>query len=220
MSAWAAKWLISCRLTAKMTACTLVAGRKHQQWHQVVKRQTRFPRVKSQSQECDYNSDESLMKQWACLLTSEICSQRIKLVDPSASVAGLQSAQATKATPSHRVTEPSDAICWCWETEIINANAAAWKYVGPTTISHIGFLLSFVKHTTLHKEPRPEEYILSFWQRACSCTNHSYYGKRLDELIRNVVLLALTPFPIRSLEEYCFSLGSRRWRLCWRVKFQ
>ena len=63
---------------------------------------------------------------------------------------------------------------------------------------------ALLSSTTLYNDVRPE-YILSFWQSARSCVRHSHDGKKLDQLIRKVVLLALTPFPIRSLEEYCFS---------------
>ena len=50
-------------------------------------------------------------------------------------------------------------------------------------------------------------YILAFWNYARKCTQHSRDRPKLDQISKKVVLLALSPHPIRSLEEYCFNRG-------------
>lgn len=57
-----------------------------------------------------------------------------------------------------------------------------------------------------YEDLRPK-YVLAFWNYARKRVQHSHDRAKLDQISKKVVLLALTPHPIRSLEEYCFSRG-------------
>lgn len=77
--------------------------------------------------------------------------------------------------------------------------------------THDGALLSLfptlLSTAKTYEDLRPK-FILAFWMFARKRVQHSYDRAKLDQVVKRIVLLALTPYPIRSLEEYCFSRGA------------
>ena len=65
---------------------------------------------------------------------------------------------------------------------------------------------TLLSNSKQYEDLRPN-YILAFWCYARKRTQHSYDRPKLDQLANKIVLLAMTPHPIRSLEEYCFGRG-------------
>jgi hypothetical protein len=52
------------------------------------------------------------------------------------------------------------------------------------------------------------KYILSFWTYARTLTQHSYTRPLLDQMAKKIVALAVSDFPVMSLEEYYFRGGN------------
>ena len=77
----------------------------------------------------------------------------------------------------------------------------------PNPVSNVPFQYPALLHNSKkYKDLRPY-YILALWKFARSCTQHSFKSRTLDQVTNKIFLLALTPHPVRSLEEYCFGRG-------------
>jgi len=156
--------------------------------------------VVSQSQE-DYDSDESLMNSEPVFLNKKRAAETPNSLTLSAIVTDLQSVQTEKAKPN----SPSQLTPYA-SHERLKSPTQMQPHTSRSDDDAPFQFPALLSNGTLYRDLR-HEYILSFWQTARGCTRHSHDGKKLDQLVRKVVLLALTPFPIRSLDEYCFSQG-------------
>jgi ERCC4-type nuclease len=77
----------------------------------------------------------------------------------------------------------------------------------PNPVNNVPFQYPALLHNSKkYKDLRPN-YILALWKFVRSCTQHSYNSRTLDQVANKIFLLALTPHPVRSLEEYCFGRG-------------
>ena len=65
---------------------------------------------------------------------------------------------------------------------------------------------ALLNNSKQYEDLRPK-YILAFWRCARRRVQHSYERAALDQLVNKIVILALTPYPIRSLEEYRYGQG-------------
>jgi len=59
-----------------------------------------------------------------------------------------------------------------------------------------------LSHSTLYEDVRPK-FILAFWKYAQTLVHASHNLGKMDQFCRRIHALALSEFPIRSLEEYC-----------------
>ena len=63
-----------------------------------------------------------------------------------------------------------------------------------------------LKNSKQYPDLRPR-YLLALWSYARSLTLHSHDHSKLDQTIAKVIRLSLSPFPLRSLEEFCALCG-------------
>lgn len=103
--------------------------------------------------------------------------------------------QTTKASSPPVLASPPDAL----------ASVMATTRTSPPPDAP--FLYPALLHNSKQYIDLRPNYILAFWRFARTCTQHSYKSKSLDQVCNKILLLALTPHPIRSLEEYCFGRG-------------
>lgn len=146
-------------------------------------------RVISQSSNSGYDSDSSDDS-----LLNDGPSFAVKKKSPPVAVAAAPSASTTAATTSPSPPVPPPRFSLIGPAPPPITEDPPYQYP------------ALLRNSKQYPDLRPA-FIQAFWRHARRRTQHSYDRPKLDQLGNKIVLLALTPHPVRSLEEYCFGRG-------------
>ena len=114
---------------------------------------------------------------------------------------------STKNSKPNTSTRKMETGSWTSETPRIHNPYKIKQFKQPTIYSSIcGSAPSpnFPDLGSAHYEDVRAKYILAFWKYAQSLEHASFNLGRLDQFCKRINALALSEYPIRSLEEYCF----------------